>query len=45
MALNQFLFIASISLGQPQKKTNKKQKITPTASNQTTEPSEIKDPQ
>lgn len=40
MALNQILFIASISLDQPQKKNK-----TPTASNQTTEPSEIKDPQ
>ena len=43
MALYQCLVIASISLDQPQKK-KKKQKL-PTASNQTTEPSEMKDPQ
>ena len=42
MALYQCLVIASISLDQPQKKKKKK---LPTASNQTTEPSEMKDPQ
>lgn len=41
MALYQCLVIASISLDQPQKKKKK----LPTASNQTTEPSEMKDPQ